>query len=562
MDSESDALERLRQVLAQEEGELLASIPKGSRRVALLEVARAMDSLTGLHHQSEDPALHSMWHDYYIHGWPRALRLFLDEETSERGDPYFLSNARSHQAALSVLRTCSAIASCEQVITLCEHGLFSLTDWSANEFTFRCTEARAGWEFEERGDQEWLRTELNAENAPFWAALHAYQAPVVDELRRNVRRVEDFMAYESTPILDDYYEAQAALYSRTCFGQDLFPDTTTFGGRPFQLFRATVRTLIGWALRHEAFAGVLLQRHRDLNVRNVFTQCAGLDELADGLSRKLEVTTEDARLALEMVTATPANKSILEFSGPSPILVAVGKDRVLKSFAGATTQPYYFMLRALKARFLDDWNAATDAREDVFREEIYSLLEPYGLRCVRRSVDVRTPKGKTDVDAVLFDEAAGTLGLFQLKWQEPFGYSLRERASRKQNFEKANQWVERMCSWLESRPLAEAGTTLGFERDVAAKIHRCHLIVLAREHSHFSGPSELDERAAWGNWFQLRRLFETDTRPDVGPIDFASTALRERTKQGPEPRVSLGSEWQLGATLVKVAGDPAPPPLR
>lgn len=176
------------------------------------------------------------------------------------------------------------------------------------------------------------------------------------------------------------------------------------------------------------------------------------------------------------------------------------------------------------------------------------------MRCVHRSLDVQTPKGKTDIDAVLLDESAGTLGLFQLKWQEPFGYSLRERASRKENFEKANQWIERICSWLGSRTLAEVGVALGFDRVVAERINRCHLVVLSREHSHFSGPNQLDERAAWGNWFQMRRLIETSGRLDEGPVDFLVRTFRERTEEGPEPRASSGSECRIGDTLVRIGG--------
>jgi hypothetical protein len=556
MEPQFQAFERLKQLLSDEEAKLLAAVPRRRRRVALLEVTRAIDSLSGLQRSRDGHEARALWHSYYIHGWPRALRLLLDDETAGLGDPYFLSTSASHQMSLSFLRTCSQIATCEQAINLCDHGLFSLEDWTEGRFVFRRAEVRVGWEAEERGDQDWLRWQLSLENVPFYNALREHDKPMRKALRRNVQRVEDFMAYQSTPILDEYFDAEGSLYSRTCFGQDLFPDATMFGGRPFSLFRSTVRTLIGWALRHEAFCGVLLKQYPELCVRNVFTQCSGIDSLADGLSAKLGVTLEDARLALEMVTASRGNKSIMIESGPSPMLVEIGKDRVIKSYAGATTQPYYFMLRALKARFLDDWNAATDAREKVFRDEIYSVLFRFRLNCIRKPIDVRTPKGNTDIDAVVLDEGAGSLGVFQLKWQEPFGYSLKERSSRKQNFEKANKWVDRVSSWLASRSLAEAGADLGLDSDTAKRVRHCHIIVVSREHSHFSGPNELDERAAWGNWFQMRRLFETFGAGKESPVDFLARSFRQRSERGPSPRSSSGSgsEFRIAGSLIQIGG--------
>lgn len=551
MQTEFEAFDRLRILIATEEGKLLASIPSTHRRVVLLELTRAIDSLRGLASQTDDPKVHSLWNLFYSHGWPRALRLLLGSEVAAQGDPYFLSTVDSHQLALSILHTCADLSMTENAIALCDYGLFTLKEWTDDRFVFEIAAQRVGLEAEERADQEWLRWRRARDGEKFHALLSEHGVAVEKALERNVVRVEDFMAYEAEPILDDYYEAQGALYSATCFGQDLFPDSTQFGGRPFRLFRDAVRTLIGWALRHEAFAGVLLRRHNDLCVRNVFTQCASIDSLAGDLARKLGVSPEDARLALEMVTATPQNKSILESSGPSPMFVTIGEGRVIKSFAGACTQPYYFMLRALKLRFLDEWNAATDAREEVFRDEIYELLSAYELEFVRKPIVLRTPKGQTDIDAAILDSSAGVLGLFQLKWQEPYGHSMRERASRKQNFEKANQWVDRLTSWLDVRNPMDATRALGFAEVLCDRVKCVRLIVLSREHSHFSGPNELDPRAAWGNWFQTLRLVATQ-RPREDPIGFLWGALRTRTEDGPAPRKSVGSEHRFKQWSVRV----------
>ena len=59
----------------------------------------------------------------------------------------------------------------------------------------------------------------------------------------------------------------------------------------------------------------------------------------------------------------------------------------------------------------------------------------------------------TDIDAAVFDTTTGTLGLFQLKWQDPFGTSMRRRNSKMMNFlEETNQWVSTVSSILLEKP--------------------------------------------------------------------------------------------------------------
>jgi hypothetical protein len=110
MEPPFQAFDRLKQLLNDEEAKLRASVPRRIRRVVLLEVARAIDSLTGLQRSSDGHHIQAQWRSYFIHGWPRALRLLLDEDATGLGDPYFLSTNESLQMAISILRTCSEIA--------------------------------------------------------------------------------------------------------------------------------------------------------------------------------------------------------------------------------------------------------------------------------------------------------------------------------------------------------------------------------------------------------------------------------------------------------------------
>ena len=110
------------------------------------------------------------------------------------------------------------------------------------------------------------------------------------------------------------------------------------------------------------------------------------------------------------------------------------------------------MLRNLRMRYPADWDRAVNGREVLFRDELFELFPQDWLVKIPRSIGLKEGGQKlTDIDAVVLDERNGLAGLFQLKWQEPFGHSMRERAARMKNFqEEANSWINVITLYLLS----------------------------------------------------------------------------------------------------------------
>jgi hypothetical protein len=145
------------------------------------------------------------------------------------------------------------------------------------------------------------------------------------------------------------------------------------------------------------------------------------------------------------------------------------------------------------------------------------------------------------VDAVAFDPATGTVGLFQLKWQDPFGSSMRERESKKSNFLKtSNAWIEKVDRWVAQGKLIPALISAGVPSHFANSLKRVRLFVLGRNFSHFSGEGDQDSRAAWGNWGQVVRLIETKDL-SASPLYRIFEELRE---DAPSGRVRVGTAPQ------------------
>jgi hypothetical protein len=141
---------------------------------------------------------------------------------------------------------------------------------------------------------------------------------------------------------------------------------------------------------------------------------------------------------------------------------------------------------------------------------LIALLSRYGrIVSFSDSINITTDAGKTDIDAFAFDPVAKVAGLFQLKWQEQFAGSMRERESRKSNFLKTgNAWTEKVSKWIESGRMPQTLVSLGMPKHLANAINQTRLFIIGRNFSHFSGEFQTDPRAAWGTWSQLLRLIE------------------------------------------------------
>jgi DNA modification methylase len=143
-----------------------------------------------------------------------------------------------------------------------------------------------------------------------------------------------------------------------------------------------------------------------------------------------------AEQCLRVVTLTHADKPRLTIpKGPPAPLVELGRAHVLKSVAGCLNSPFDFMGASLRQKYSDDWDRAILLREKTFRNELYSLFPQREIIRVPTQVKIRQGNRViTDIDAAIFDPQNNIGGLFQLKWQEPFGPSIRARDSRKKNF--------------------------------------------------------------------------------------------------------------------------------
>ena len=186
-----------------------------------------------------------------------------------------------------------------------------------------------------------------------------------------------------------------------------------------------------------------------------------------------------------------------------------------------TTEPLLFLTRELRRRAAEEYHNTAHLREAVFRQDLYALFHDKRFVTSAGRIELRRDGGniRTDIDAVVFDRKTGTLGVFELKSQDPFARSTAELARQRDNVLYANRQISGVLDWLKRHG---ADALLGRVDTRTARIFRVQKVypfVLGRYLAHFSDGPEPDRRAAWGAWPQVLRLLDgqpfraTDANP-------------------------------------------------
>ena len=546
-------------IIRSEEARILASLP-GERRWGLLEVVRAIDLylvyVLGLDEKDREDEIQSERWDLYQYGQSKAVSLFTDQSSTSPG-PSLTRSTQAHQEwADAVIHSCGRLGICEMVLNLHRYGLVELSMLSQKAIRASVVHSPVGVEAMEAYDRH-IFHEIAAEmdqrtreqQMAIRPSVNAAMSPLVSPWR------EHFIQYDTNPDIDRYFRSQGLLWARSHYepGQDAFPPNANFGGLPFRMYREAVTEVVGWALKHIAFSSLLRAKHKHLDLRNVLTVTTGESLLLRYLSAAFDIPESEARQVLNTLKLTPENVQT-HTSEPAVDIApfsSINSSTVIFSIAGTLSSPFDFMLAELYRLYRKDWDHAVNEREEHFRKELYELFPPQRFAKAANPVKLKSDGNVvTDIDAALFDRTTGTLGLFQLKWQDPFGTSMRKRNSKMMNFlNETNRWVSAVNSILLQDPKA-LDHLFGTGAFSTHEARRIHLFVIGRHFSHFSGDARQDSRAAWGTWSQMLRLYR-ESGIGSDPISWLHRMLREQSPSRRPPATLQAYEMQIGEYWVK-----------
>ncbi len=412
-------LDCCRHALADISATVAATLPPG-RTGALLALLRAGDTL----------ALADDLTQAARPGWNLALRLCLERPDNEDGD-----SAADH-AMLAVwaerfLADCDQLALASLALAQCASSHLHLQQRAPGAFVAWATNRRLSPEQRERADVDWWARHMTRQVAPRLATL------LVE--RDRMRALLDGAPISASagygvgdPTVERYYRQLGQAHVARFAYQHSYPTDAAIGGATFGQYTAILALLIGW-LHRECDRRAPDDDHKPTpwNERAMIAALAeALDADPATIGRALQPFILDRDNAAYH-SALPGHAA--------PPLIHLDEGRVVWSARGLLGEPLIFLARELRRRHAQEYHNSAHLREGVFRQDLYRLFGDRRFVLSTGRVELkRRGAARTDIDALVFDRKTGTLGVFELKAQDPFARSVEERQRQRDNFFHAN----------------------------------------------------------------------------------------------------------------------------
>jgi len=506
------------QLLAETGATVAATLPPGRAR-ALLALLRAGETMA----PGGDPAQAAR------PGWNLALRLCLERRDDETGD-IPADYAMPVTQAERFLADCDRLALADLALTQCASGHLQLQQRTSHTFVAWATSRRLSTEQRERADFDWWAAHLTHQVAPRLASLLAERPRMRALLGQEGDPNPESLGYvASDPATERYYRQLGQAHVARFACQHSYPADAVVGGATFGRYAEILALLIGW-----------LHRERDRRAPDGDHMPTPLDERAviAALAGALDADPAAIGRALQPLILDPDNAAYHSAlpGRAGPPLIRLAEGRVVWSARGLLGEPLLFLARELRRRHAQEYHNRAHLREGVFRQDLYRLFDDRRFVLSAGRVELkRSGEARTDLDALVFDRKTGTLGVFELKAQDPFARSVEERQRQRDNFFHANRQVSAVLEWVQRH--GPDDLLARFDERAAKRFHvqKVHVFVLGRYLAHFADGPAPDRRAAWGSWPQVLQIgevggpFGPDTRNPLGAL-FAR--LRDATPPG------------------------------
>lgn len=357
--------------------------------------------------------------------------------------------------------------------------------------------------------------------------------------------------YEDTGI-DDYYQEMAYYRSASMLNQDLFAPESKFNGIPYSVFRDFAELNMAVSMKHKDFCVQLIKKNPSTSLPDIISLFRSRTDTINNAAAFLRQSTETVSVLMDSLTLVPGNKDyhVNREVSPAPPFLQIGGDSIIQSSFGCEGNPYYFMNNELKRAYPNDYFNAVNEREKYFREELYILFKNPKYITVHKSVVIKINSVHTDIDATVLHPESGTLALFQLKWQDPFGKSMKQRNSRIKNFyPKTIEWIDKVTKWTTENNSRFILASLGLDHTII--INKIQLFVVNRNAAHFSG-LKTDGRAAWCTWYQLLNAASKIVTNDLSELEQLYVLLTDEITQSKETETEEKYEFELSDRMIVI----------
>ena len=160
------------------------------------------------------------------------------------------------------------------------------------------------------------------------------------------------------------------------------------------------------------------------------------NELVDRIGRVSSVSAKHVWLVLNLLLSRDSPKRPFHLlEREPPLVVRATPETLLVGVFSCTARPFSDVAWRVRNLCSAEYDSAVDGRERRFIREVAALFSAPRFQVLCQPLRIRSGGSvRTDIDFVVVDSATGDTGLFQLKWQDAYGSSMRERRARHSNF--------------------------------------------------------------------------------------------------------------------------------
>ena len=343
------------------------------------------------------------------------------------------------------------------------------------------------------------------------------RAQIGDLLRDNVYVFRNrYMGYNAHPTLDEYFLIETLTHLVVMPGVDSFAPDLTFGGVQFKAFVYCAAYFLSLARKHVAFCHALIEKHPDIELEDIITITGPRQDLIETIVEAVNmlgrneagfipIDLNDAEVLFKTFSARRENASFLEGGLMTvPFVVEFSDTALVQSISGAQMDPIGYMLASLRHHWPRDCDKHQRSRESAMQGQLRRTIgTALPWLEFRDNINLRRGHRKlTDIDLAAIDARTGTLILFQLKHQDPYGGDMRKRGSRSSRLlSETRRWVDAVRTWLADADTRELSATFRLPR--GTEIQQVRIVAVTRHFAHFLHPLAEEPDFAYATSAQL-----------------------------------------------------------
>ncbi|WP_044397936.1 hypothetical protein [Lacinutrix sp. Hel_I_90] len=464
--------------------------------------------------QQED---YSEFRAFFDYGWLPLIKHYYSKINLKDNLPFTLMTQELITLCDTSISYSGKIEFCKQLLNYEKADLIKINRENENSFSFTFLHENTGIEQFDNKSFNFYKNRIVEKVIELKKKEKPFDENLIKEKVKNIVSSPDgnMIVYHTTEEIDDFYNQQGHFHMLRTQGYDEFDTKDSFGGIEYWRYIDLIELFMGTALMRVDACLELKKEVKTIDLHNTLSYTYYKDKIVQMYSNYLDLTSEVIEQIMSCLSLTKDNyEYYLDYpSAPPPMFFQVADNLLITSIAGCLTNPIILLNKELKRKYKKDYDKAVNNRENRFRNELFMFFQDKSIIKVSRGVNISFKGIHTDIDAIAFDTKTKTLGLFQLKWQDRYQHSMKERFSRISNlFEKANEWIGKIKYWVENNSDKSIISSLQINKQYKASdgINEVYIFVISRNQMNFTGV-ELDDTVAWSSWHQL-----IESQADIG----------------------------------------------